>query len=51
MTDDALHALASAWYVSVTASCLLFAALAIAPMWDTALYFRALNEALVMDHM
>ena len=44
-------ALASAWYVSVTASCLLFAALAIAPMWDTALYFRALNEALVMDHM
>jgi hypothetical protein len=51
MIDDALSALASAWRVSLTATVVLFAALAIAPMWDTAIYLKALQEALVMDHL
>jgi hypothetical protein len=51
MIDDAFSALVSAWYVSLTASCLLFAALAVAPYWDSTIYFSALREALIMDHL
>ncbi|HZK92403.1 MAG TPA: hypothetical protein VFC56_19865 [Stellaceae bacterium] len=50
MIDDALTALVSAWRVSLVASVLLFTALAIAPIWDSAIYVKALREALVMDH-
>lgn len=49
MHDDALSALASAWRVSLVASILLFAALAIAPVWDRDVYIKALHEALTME--
>jgi hypothetical protein len=51
MIDDPLAALASAWRVSLVASVLLFTALAIAPIWDSAIYMKALNQALTMDHL
>jgi hypothetical protein len=51
MIDEALSALVSAWRVSLVASLLLFAGLAIAPIWDSAIYLKALHEALVMDHL
>lgn len=51
MIDDALAALMSAWYVTVAAVLLLFSALAIAPFWDAAIYFHALNEALLMNQL
>jgi hypothetical protein len=50
MIDVAFSSLVSAWRVSLVASMLLFTALAIAPIWDTAVYVKALNEALMMDH-
>jgi hypothetical protein len=50
MIDDPISALISAWRVCLVASALLFVALALAPVWDTAIYFKALNEALTMDH-
>ncbi len=51
MIEDAISALVSAWYVTLTASCLLFVAVAVAPYWDSAVYFKALHEALVTDPM
>ena len=50
MNDDALSALASAWRVSVLASTLLFVALALGPIWNTSIFFSALDEALTIDH-
>ena len=50
MIDDVFSALISAWRVALIASVLLFIALAIAPMWDRAIYVIALNDALTMDH-
>jgi hypothetical protein len=50
MNDDPLGALASAWTVSMLASVLVCVALAVAPVWSTATYFSALNEALAADH-
>ena len=50
MNDDPLSALLSAWRVSLIASVALFAALAISSVWNTPLYFAAVNEALAMDH-
>jgi hypothetical protein len=49
MIDEFFSALISAWRVTLIASALLFTALAIAPMWDSAIYVKALNEALTID--
>jgi hypothetical protein len=51
MIDDAFSALVSAWHVTLTASCLFIVAVALAPYWDTAIYLKSLQEALMMDHM
>jgi hypothetical protein len=50
MNDDPLSALASAWTVSLLASAMLFVALTLVPIWNTSIYFSALEEALMMDH-
>jgi hypothetical protein len=42
-------ALISAWRVSLIASTLLWAALALAPFWGSAIYFEALSEALTSE--
>lgn len=49
MIDEIFSTLVSAWRVSVIASGLLLAALAIAPFWDSAVYFKALNETLTTE--
>jgi len=46
INDRALRALTRAWITTVIATGLLCAALAIAPMWDSAGYLRALPGAL-----
>jgi hypothetical protein len=51
MIDDPLAALASAWWVSLVASALLFVALAIAPIWDSAIYLKVLHQTLTSDPM
>jgi hypothetical protein len=51
MINDAVSALVSAWYVTLTATALLVIALAAAPYWDSAVYLRALHEALAADPM
>jgi hypothetical protein len=51
MINDAISALASAWYVTLTATGLLFVALAAAPYWDSAVYLKALHEALTANPM
>jgi hypothetical protein len=51
MIDDHINALVSAWYVTLTATGLLFIALTIAPYWDSATYLKALHEALTADPM
>jgi hypothetical protein len=50
MIDDPLAALGVAWRVSLVATTMLFAALAVASVWDTAIYVKALHQALLMDH-
>jgi hypothetical protein len=50
MNDDPLSALASAWTVSMLASVVLCVALALVPVWNTSIYFSALDDALTMDH-
>lgn len=50
MIDEVFSALISAWRVSLIASALLLAALALAPFWDSAIYFEALSETLTADH-
>jgi hypothetical protein len=44
--DGALRALIRAWITTVIATAVLSAALAVAPMWDSAGYLRALPGAL-----
>ena len=51
MINDTISALASAWYVTLTATSLLFIALAAAPYWDSAIYLKALHEVLLADPM
>lgn len=51
MIDQAISALVSAWYVTLTATCLLFVALAVAPYWDGAIYLKSLHETLAADPM
>jgi hypothetical protein len=46
---DALSALARAWTVTVIASSVLFAALALAPVWDRAIFLQGLRDALSGD--
>lgn len=46
MPDQALSAALSAWITTFIATTLLAAALAIAPVWDSAVYLRALPAAL-----
>jgi hypothetical protein len=47
--DDALPALTVAWVLTVIAMALLYAALAIAPVWDSSAYLRELATALSLD--
>ena len=47
--DTVLTALARAWTVTIIATTLLFAVLAIAPMWDGAIFRQALRDALRAD--
>lgn len=51
MIDEVFSTLVSAWRVSVVASVLLLAALAIAPYWDSAVYLKALHQTLAADPM
>jgi hypothetical protein len=46
MLDRALSALLTAWVTTLIATTLLATALAIAPIWNTAVYLRALPRAL-----
>ncbi|MGH7211712.1 MAG: hypothetical protein ACREF1_09655 [Acetobacteraceae bacterium] len=46
---EAVVALARAWAVTTIATSLLFAALAVAPMWDSAIYVQALRASLSGD--
>lgn len=48
-TTEALAALARAWTVTAIATVLLLAALAIAPIWDGAIFTQALRDALSGD--
>jgi hypothetical protein len=48
MLDRALSALVSAWITTFIATMLLVAALAIAPVWNSAVYLRALPRALAL---
>jgi hypothetical protein len=48
-TSEALAALARAWLVTTIATVLLLAALAIAPIWDGAIFMQALRDALSGD--
>ena len=41
--------MARAWSVTAVALTLLLAALALAPMWDRAIFMQALHEALSRD--
>jgi hypothetical protein len=34
----------------MVASVMLFVAMALVPVWNTSIYFSALDEALTMDH-
>jgi hypothetical protein len=46
---EALIALARAWTVTTIATALLSAALAVAPMWDNAIFMQGLRDALSSD--
>jgi hypothetical protein len=46
LSDRALSALVAAWIVTVSATALLVSALAVASVWDSAIYFQALQGAL-----
>lgn len=46
---DALAALVRAWTVTTIAVALLLAALAVAPMWDGAIFMQALRDGLGRD--
>lgn len=46
---DALTALVRAWTVTTIAVALLLAALAVAPMWDGAIFMQALRDGLGRD--
>jgi hypothetical protein len=46
INDKTLRALTKAWITTVIATTLLSTALAVAPMWDSAGYLRALPGAL-----
>lgn len=47
--SDAIAALARAWIVAMIATTLLGVALAIAPLWDRAIFMQALRDALSTD--
>jgi hypothetical protein len=49
MIDRALSALTAAWVTTVIATAILGAAFAIAPVWNSAVYLRALPRALSLD--
>ena len=49
MTDRALSAFAAAWATTMIASSLLIAMLALSRVWDSAVYFRGLQEVLSLD--
>ena len=48
-TTEALAALARAWTVTTIATVLFLVALAIAPVWDGAIYIQGLRDALSGD--
>jgi hypothetical protein len=47
--DEALIALARAWTVTTIVTTLFFAALAVAAVWDRAIFMQAVREALSSD--
>ena len=49
MTDRALSALTAAWATATIVSLLLVATLALARVWDSAIYVRGLEEVLSLD--
>ena len=49
MTDTALSALTAAWTTTVIAKSLFLAALAVSRVWDSAIYFRGLQQVLNLD--
>jgi hypothetical protein len=49
MVDRCLSALATAWITTFVATTLLFTALAVASVWDKAVYFQALRDVVTMD--
>jgi hypothetical protein len=49
MTDTALSAFAAAWTMTIIANSMLLAALAISRVWDSAIYFRELQQVLNLD--
>jgi hypothetical protein len=49
MTDTALSALAAAWITAIIANSLFLAALAVSRVWDSAVYFKGLQQVLNLD--
>jgi hypothetical protein len=48
-TDTALSALVAAWATTMIATTLMVAALALARVWDSGIYFQALQGVLNLD--
>jgi hypothetical protein len=49
MVDVIVSALVRAWTTTVIATTMLFVAVALARIWDNAIYLRALQRALKLD--
>jgi hypothetical protein len=51
MIDHCLSALATAWLITFVATTGLFTALAAESVWDSQVYFQALQDVLTTDPM
>ena len=49
MTDTALSALSAAWITAMIANSLFLTSLAVSRVWDSAAYFRGLQQVLNLD--
>jgi len=49
MTDRVLSALSTAWITTIVSITLFIVALGLSQVWDTAIYFRALQVALARN--
>jgi hypothetical protein len=49
MTETPLAALVRAWKATMLATALLIVALAISDVWDSAVFFRALQQTMALD--